>query len=683
MSNVIATLKAAERLILSPSATRDQIAAAIANVDALGNAAASNAIRATAHEFFLDHKASTQIPSQPAPEEERDAYRALAADDARERALATTMPGFGPRHVSQAIADRVIDDLPAPHIVHQLYDGKAWCDVVRHVKMERLLDIVGHPAATEHNAQQLRTKEGRDALLKRLAIESPEAGQHLLDALMPAVPLDFIPTIYRQLAQRSPADLPAQENPLLLFTASASPDAQALMPEDVWRQFWEQLVLPQGAWERVPLSAPLTEEDAEQWMDAAFHDGEGLRHLAMMRSLPPRISEELRDRLLTARLDKSEVARDFLLPLPPGVYAHWRAALSLTGEKARDDEEALLNLRHLAWLNDADPVTTALAAINWPDTAENRGILKAAVEMMPLVKSESLTKAEDKSSLPVTPKSKIEAMHASGEDVAKLLTDNVFSARPAHLDGRHSAGSFFIDTPAGTWYMKPGSGRAGPIKGIQDDPAPPSAREGAFWQLARSWGLAGDLARTEWVKVDDKLYAAISFLPEEFKPLIDIREQDPGRVLSAMESYRLRGRLWQWSVLDWVAGNGDRHGHNMLMNPQGEIHLIDHGSAFAGIHFDPAHDQESFTPFYLRFMTPQGEAFNVLAPKQKLALMPDLPASVAIRMKSWLASLSEEKMAEALRTFDIDPRPEIMRLRQIKEAGGDLGGFVNGLWAGV
>lgn len=686
MSNVIATLKAAERVVLSPSATRDQIAAAIANVDALGNSAASNAIRATAHEWFLDHKGAEATPSQPAPDEEKDAYRALTADDARERALAATMPGFGPRHVSRAIADRVVDDLPAPYIVHHLHDNQAWCDVVRHVKLDRLLDIIGHPAAAEYNGQQLRTEEGRDALLKRLAIESPQDGQHILDALMPAMPLQFIPTLYRQLAERSPADLPPEENPLLLFAAAAPADAQALMPEEVWRQFWEQLVLPQEAWERVPLSAPLTEEDADQWMEAAFssHDGDGLRHLAMMRNLPMHISEELRDRLSTTRLDKSEVARDFLLPLPPGIYAHWRAALSLTGEKVLDDEDSLLNLRQLAWLHDADPLATALAAINWPDTHENRETLKAAVEMMPLVKSEALTKAEAKSDLPVTPRSKIEAMHAGGEDVAKVLTENAFSARPAHLDGRHSAGSFFIDTPGGTWYMKPGSGRAGPIKGIQDDPSPPSAREGAFWQLARSWGLAADVARTEWVKVDgDKLYAAISFLPAEFKPLIDIREQDPGRVLAAMEAYRLRGRLWQWSVLDWVAGNGDRHGHNMLMNPQGEIHLIDHGSTFAGVHFDPAHDQESFTPFYLRFMTPRGESFNTLAPEQKMALMPDLPASVVARMKSWLASLSEEKMADVLRTFDIDPRPEIMRLRQIKEAGGDIGRFVNGLWAGV
>jgi hypothetical protein len=306
--------------------------------------------------------------------------------------------------------------------------------------------------------------------------------------------------------------------------------------------------------------------------------------------------------------------------------------------------------------------------------------------MMPLVKSEqeALAKTESGGDLPVAAQSKIEPMHASGKDVAEELTANIGTARPAHLDGRHSAGSFFVDAPSGTWFMKPGSGRAGPIKGIQDDPAPPSAREAAFWQLARAWGLSGDASRTEWVRVDgDKLYAAISFLPSEYKPIIDIQTQDPGRVLSALEAYRLRGRLWQWSVLDWVAGNGDRHGHNLLMNPEGQVRLIDHGSAFAGIRFDPAHDRQSFVPFYLRFSTPQGETFNTLKTEEKLALMPDLPSMVASRMKAWLQGLSESELSDILRGFGIDPQPALMRLRQIKEAAGDLGRFVNGLWAGA
>ena len=685
MNEVIATLKAAEKILFNPRSSRDQIAAAIAQVDALGDPTASQVIRRTASEWFLNNK-STAAVAEPAPQEQEDALKALDSTDARERALAALMPGFGPRHVARAVANRTIADLPAPDVVHHLYDNQAWCDVVRHAPISYVMDVVGHPGAVQFNGRHLRTEAGRDALLKRLAIESPQSEVDLLSAIQFSLPSDFVPTIYRLLAQRSPADLPAGENPLLLFVASASPEIQEEMPEDVWRQFWDQLVLPTEAWLRVPLTAPLSAADAEEWMDAAMahHDEDGLRHLAMMRNLPWSLAEELREHLTSARLHKSEVARDYLLSLPPGIYRYWRAALALTGGRAYDDEDSLLHLRHLAWTHDADPISTALAAIDWPDTPENKEILQEAASMMPLVKiEEPLSKAET-ADLPVTARSKVDAMRPGGEDVAKLLNANMFSARSAHLDGRHSAGSFFIDTPEGTWYMKPGSGRAGPIKGITDDPSPPSAREAAFWQLARNWGLAGDLARTEWVKVDgDKLYAAIFYLPAEYKPLIDIRTEDPGRVLSALESYRLRGRLWQWAVLDWVAGNGDRHGHNMLMNPQGEVHLIDHGSTFAGMHFDPAHDRQSFTPFYLRFMTPQGEAFNTLKPDQKMAIMPDLPASAANRMKAWLASLSETELSDILREFDINPQPALMRLQQIKSAAGDLGRFVNALWAGA
>ena len=678
IDEVASTIKAADRAIRNPLSTREQIAEAIAKVDALGFPEASAALRSQMHEQFANSKAQSRTPPAPAPEEEADAYRALDSENAKERLLATSMPGFGPRHLSRAVANRVINDLPAPRLVQHLHDEQAWVDVLRHADLPMVLSILNHPRALQFNVKQLHTEAGRDAFLKRLAIESPQNGQHLIDALLPAMPMDFIPTLYTELAKESAPDEAADENPLLLFVDSADPDTQRMMPDGVWRQFWESLVLPNEAWERVPLTAPLTDDDAREWMEAALahRDTDGLRRLAQMRNLSPSLSQEVADHLSTMR--KSETARDFLLPMPPGIYAYWRAAHTLIGAKARDDNESLLTLRRLAWLHDADPAATALAAIDWPNTRENREILQAAVGMMPLTKKET-----DVGGVPVTSRSKIEAMRPSGVDVAKALTDNLFSARPAKLDGRHSAGSFFIDTPEGIWYMKPGSGRAGPIKGIQDDPSPPSAREAAFWRLSQLWGMSSDYVRTEWMRVDDKLYAAISFLPSQYKPMIEARINDPGRVLSAVEAYRLRGRLWQWSVLDWVAGNGDCHGHNMLMNPQGEIRLIDHGSAFAGMHFDPAHDQESFTPYYLRFMTPEGETFNTLPPKEKIRLMPDLPTHVAGKMKAWAQSLSEDDMASALREFDIDPRPEINRLRQIQGFTGDLAAAVNGLWAGA
>lgn len=372
------------------------------------------------------------------------------------------------------------------------------------------------------------------------------------------------------------------------------------------------------------------------------------------------------------RPEDVEKARDFMRRLSPELHRTWRAAMAMIGVENPDlSDEALLKLRASAWFNDGDIYSTALDAAGLDDTDENRAALKAMGDMMPLVKSEDELPPKN---------SEVRPLSVTAHDAAEDISSHLGDARVAHLDGKHSKGSFFVPGREGTWFMKPGSGGTGPIEGIGEDPSPSSARESAFWAVTKDWGLDADFSRAEWVQVGDHKYAAIRFLPKTFVPLIDQMAEDPGRISAALESYRQRGRLWQWAVLDWVLGNGDRHGHNLLVNDDGVIKLIDQGSTFAGHHFDPAHDMESFTPYYLRYTVPPDVTFNTLTASEKLRYMPDLPMAAQGRLRTWLAALNPDTLAQTLQRFGIDPQPSLQRLGIAQQAGSDLAGYVNRLW---
>jgi len=105
-----------------------------------------------------------------------------------------------------------------------------------------------------------------------------------------------------------------------------------------------------------------------------------------------------------------------------------------------------------------------------------------------------------------------------------------------------------------------------------------------------------------------------------------------------------------------------------VMNRGDDIGLIDHGSAFAGYGFNPAHDLNSFIPYYLRVLT--SDEFPQMSPSQKLRALPRVSEAVEAELVTWIKGISGEDLAGVLCRYGIDPGPTSQRLDLLRSALG-------------
>jgi hypothetical protein len=84
----------------------------------------------------------------------------------------------------------------------------------------------------------------------------------------------------------------------------------------------------------------------------------------------------------------------------------------------------------------------------------------------------------------------------------------------------------------------------------------------------------------------------------------------------------------------------------------------------AGTQFDPAHDKNSFTPFYLRAWA-TGK-FSTLSPQDKLKVMPRLSREAEEQFRGWLDGLHAEDLDRVLLRYGVDPAAAKMRLARLK-----------------
>lgn len=646
----------------------------------------------------------------PLVKSEADVYRALRHPDPKEHQLAQSMVGIGPDHISWAIHNKDVRGRPTVANLDlrrllPVFDSRTWGDLILHAPESQVLGLLGLPEAISSLSASLDPLL-TTALIQKLTDSPLESARAFGLRLLPVLPAEAVGQVFQQLADSAQIDKPEQENPLLNMLSVASTEQRAAISEVVKARLWESFLLPNRWWHAIPSDLPLTDAAHSAILKDfdATRDPSVMMELARLKSLSASVVHEITSRLgrlqpepraevcrrlvdaghlspeegdaavllSAAPLVKSEAIKDGIRRLSPELYRLYRAACALFAVSPESDDAEILKLRSAMLLSDGDIYSAVLFAVGIEDTPENRSAIRATQDMMPLVKSEGP---------PVPPDAEVTPLSSTAFDVAEDVARHLEGARPAHLDGRHSRGSFFVDTPSATWFLKPGSGRQSPIMGMTDDPVPASAREAAFWAVAVDWGLSEDLTRAEWIRIGDHPYAAIKFLPpSKYFSLIDQMDDEHARTFAALESYRQRGRLWQWGVLDYVLGNGDRHGHNMMISKDGEIKLIDHGSAFAGRHFDPAIDVDSFTPYYLRYSAPKDVNFTTLRPRDKLLYMPDLPTSVQGRLRGWLGSLDPERLKHTLGRFGLNPTPVLGRLEKTKAAGSDLAGYLNRLW---
>ncbi len=223
----------------------------------------------------------------------------------------------------------------------------------------------------------------------------------------------------------------------------------------------------------------------------------------------------------------------------------------------------------------------------------------------------------------------------------------------------------------------------GPGAGVKEEIASQGRREAAFYHIAKAWGMADFFPAAEFLIMDGHDWAVLKMLPWDYKNLEKVRKEYPMKVHEALEQYRLRGVLHRWSVIDYVLGNSDRHAANLMLNPNGNIKLIDHGSAFAGPGFSPGKDENSFVPFYLRYLA--GDSFYEMDPEDRLETMPHLPEGHDRVFAQWVHELDVGTLTYLLQKFGINDAPSVDRLNKVlalnvKES---LSGQLNQLWLGT
>lgn len=223
--------------------------------------------------------------------------------------------------------------------------------------------------------------------------------------------------------------------------------------------------------------------------------------------------------------------------------------------------------------------------------------------------------------------------------------------------------------------------RISPAAGVAQESATQSQRECAFWKVADEIGIGNFFPRADLLIINGAQVAALRLLPFDFKTLAQIIKQDPNMAIRILEPYRRTGILFKWAIIDFVLGNVDRHGGNIMANPDGEVALIDHGSAFAGNGFDPAHDSNSFIPFYLRASV-RGKNFNQLSFSEKIRVMPTVGPEVNKALEEWINQIDVDKIQEILENFGIDPQPTLDRLDRLKAAAQatTVDSAINQLW---
>jgi hypothetical protein len=283
--------------------------------------------------------------------------------------------------------------------------------------------------------------------------------------------------------------------------------------------------------------------------------------------------------------------------------------------------------------------------------------------------SSALARSRRPTPMPCRCPQDITPAHPDASETAEEVR-RAFEAGTVHiakLNGKHSGGTMIGKDPEThhLYLLKPGSGDNSPAAGVHEEDASQSRREAAFWHTADFLGLGEYMPRADLLYIDGREVAAIRMLPLTFKNLGTALKQNPSLMPHCMRPYLVSGILHKWAVMDYILGNPDRHSQNIMIDQDGRtLRLIDHGSAMAGRSFDPAHDENSFIPYYLRAWT--GMKFNQLDEGQKLRQMPTAGIDGEKALARWLRDIDPQRLAAKLQSYGIDPEPMVERLEYLK-----------------
>lgn len=347
------------------------------------------------------------------------------------------------------------------------------------------------------------------------------------------------------------------------------------------------------------------------------------------------------------------------------------AAQFLAGGKEADDAR----VRQALYDADGDYDVAALLAHGIEADDKNVAALRAVYGINDVKKDENAP-VQAREIVPGTP----EAAGVAAS-VRRSFAENW--VLPVALAGRHSQGSLLArdENSKRTFLLKPGSGKQSPAAGAAEESASQSKREACFYQIAKALDLDPYLPETQLLLIDGKEYAAMALLPFSYTTLERRQKQDPGLGQRLLKGFLQDGILHKWAVIDYVLGNPDRHGQNIMVGPENQISLIDHGSAFAGPDFDPANDRYSFVPYYLRAWAPSG--FNKLSGAEKMRYLPRVHDEVQAQLMDWLFRIDQAQLRLIMARYGINPQPSLDRLARLRAMAVAMPAdeAVNRLWA--
>jgi hypothetical protein len=333
--------------------------------------------------------------------------------------------------------------------------------------------------------------------------------------------------------------------------------------------------------------------------------------------------------------------------------AYRAAAEFLAGQPCSDKE-----MRQALLQADGDCAQAALIAHNLPAT------------MLPdleAVLNSTLKKAEEADDTFVKFKD-VSSATESGKEFAEIIKKSSEEGEIKHVQlgaGKHNHGMLLArdSVTHQSYVLKPGSGKQNPIAGETESGSTQSQREACFYSCAAAMNLSKDMPECHLLLIDGQEYACMAFLSHVFKNFNDLKAHDPGLPKRLLSLYN-DGTLHQWAAMDFILGNIDRNSGNVMASGD-KVKLIDHGSAFAGVSFDPAKDGVSFVPYYLR---PGVVGFTKLTTDEKLRKLPRLNAENEAKLKKWLLGLDAKILGQLITLYGIDPAPELNRLEKLQRA---------------
>jgi len=310
-----------------------------------------------------------------------------------------------------------------------------------------------------------------------------------------------------------------------------------------------------------------------------------------------------------------------------GADSFFEAARFMSGAPVREPEAVE---RGALYETDGDAVQAAMYLYGIPDSKENREALEAfrSVVRDMAGRAPRLGKAEV-GFRPLTPR---------GKELAEAACRGVEARAVRGLEspGKTTAEAMVITDPETDLCVlaKPEPSQAPAPHGVGPG-VPCSAREEGFRALAEVLGLHKFVPPTAAAQANGSLWTLVAMLPPEYRPLTRWKAHAPGAERAILNAYREEGTLHMWAVLDWVAGNADRHAGNIMANADGDVQLIDHGSSMSDELFDPAGDPSVFIPFYLRAWG----SGKRMEHERALSLMPSVTPEVARALGSWILSI--------------------------------------------